>query len=72
MFDISFGLKNWLKFSQIYVFIQVNARVQATQFRLSYGSPSRFVTIARIKVDISKFSLIEYRGNRKGGERCGA
>lgn len=40
-------------------------------FRLSYGSSSRFMTIAWLKLDTSKFSVIEHgvsRGNRSGEE----
>lgn len=40
-------------------------------FRLSYGSSSRFMTIAWLKLDMSKFSVIEHgvsRGNRSGEE----
>ena len=43
-----------------------------TQRPINNGSPSRFVTIARLNVDTSKFSLIAYRvnrGNRKEEKR---
>jgi len=41
LFDMPFGFKNRLKVNQIYVFMQMDAMVQETWFRQSYGTLSK-------------------------------
>ena len=41
LFDMSFGFKNRLKVNLIYVFMQMDAMVQATWFRQSQGTLSK-------------------------------